>query len=53
MSAAAADVRTIGAEKEGLWAFLTFVGRHCGFYRRASGAVDPKVYRDDFEAFAR
>jgi AcrR family transcriptional regulator len=44
----------IGAEKEGLRAFLAFVGRHPGFYRIVQEAlfIDAKVYRDYFEAFA-
>jgi AcrR family transcriptional regulator len=44
----------IGAEKEGLRAFLTFVARHPGFYRIVQEAliIDPKAYRDYFDAFA-
>jgi len=44
----------IGAEKEGLRAFLTFVSRHPGFYRIVQEAlfIDPKAYRNYFETFA-
>lgn len=44
----------IGAEKEGLRAFLTFVSRHPGFYRIIQEAlfIDPKAYRSYFETFA-
>jgi hypothetical protein len=37
-----------------LRAFLTFVARHPGFYRIVQEAlfIDPKAYRDYFEAFA-
>lgn len=44
----------IGAEKEGLRAFLTFVALHPSFYRIVQEAlfIDPKAYRDYFDAFA-
>jgi AcrR family transcriptional regulator len=44
----------ISAEKEGLRAFLTFVARHPGFYRIVQEAlfIDPRAYRDYFDAFA-